>query len=142
MKLSKKAIIYGALTDVVGSILIGIILIIGFVTAGSDINTLLDNSYFISISMFLGLTMSVLGGFIAAKLGKNLPIAHAVRAGMVVMTYSIIVELISFVHIYFTQAPFDITELIRKILLIPLALPAAYLGGYIFKTLVHSVGAD
>jgi VIT1/CCC1 family predicted Fe2+/Mn2+ transporter len=83
-----KAVLIGAATDIVGSAIAGIVLVIAFSVldgpggAPEDVLAWLGQSWpFLMISMIVGGGFTVLGGYVAGRIARHSFLKHALAAG-------------------------------------------------------------
>ncbi|MCT4618750.1 MAG: hypothetical protein N4A62_05110 [Marinisporobacter sp.] len=124
-KLSFKAIFIGLLVDYIGSIVLGTLQFFVVMASswkqGVNITETLLSLKMLSISFFLGIICSILGGYVAAKISKHNEIKHALFVGILSDGISIVMNIIGTIAIPFW---YSVSSII-------LVVPAAIFGGYL-----------
>jgi hypothetical protein len=124
-----KAVAYGVLTDLVGTTVAGVALLIVFSTIllgqghtpDGLAAELLDSSTYMVVSLGVGLSFTVLGGYVAARVANRREYWHALIVGIIVL---VIGELM--VSADPTSMPLSI-RIIGDLLVVPAALFGAHL---------------
>lgn len=134
--LSKKAIIYGFLTDYLGSLTLGFLFGMALALIGLKQEILASNIVFISIAGFLGLIMDVAGGFVAAYKAKQRLIVHAVSINIIYLILKISFFLLFILGVHpvkgFIESPsfYGVASFV-------LAIPFTYAGGILAKKVLE-----
>ena len=124
-----KAVAYGVLTDLVGTTVAGVALLIVFSTIllgqghtpDSLATELLDSSTYMVVSLGVGLSFTVLGGYVAARVANRREYWHALIVGIIVLVMG---ELM--VSADPTSMPLSI-RIVGDLLVVPAALFGAHL---------------
>jgi hypothetical protein len=132
-KINKKAIVIGLLTDIVLSaasgLMLGVLIAFGIGFGGGELdryNELITHDPIIAIIMgCVSLICSLIGGYVAARKAKVLPVRHGLFVGISGTLLSILL---------YSLHPTSLTEL-KNIVPVLLTTPAALLGGY-FRALM------
>lgn len=87
-KIKIKPIIYGVLTDTIGTIVGGVIIVISLLVGGipaEEISSRLDTFFWLTLGLVVGLVFTVLGGFVAGRTAKQSEVLHGGIVGGVGM---------------------------------------------------------
>lgn len=128
-KISFKAILIGSLVDIVGSIFIGISIMIavGLATAIQGVNYLdfIRSFEMRIIVFFIGTLITILSGYVAGRISKFKEVKHALFVG-------IISEVMGIIDLISGPSTLPSWYIISSIVVV---IPAAMLGGYWAKIL-------
>lgn len=124
-----KAVLFGVTTDLVGTTVAGMVLLILFSTMlvaqgrpPEDISPiLLQSTQYLFVSLAVGLSFTVLGGYVAARVANHLEYRHGLIVGVIVLVIGEIM-----VSGDPTGMPLSI-RIIGDLLVVPAALLGAHL---------------
>ena len=126
-QISILAIVLGVLTDIGGSLILGVVLGVVFafylLSQGASPENIADEmqgTTFYLVGTALGLCLTVLGGFIAGKVAKRSEILHGALTGATSTVLGLLMQLV--------QRPPLWQVLVSAILVIPLAMLGARLA--------------
>lgn len=134
-KLNAKAIIWGFLTDIVGTFVFGfifsLVVISLYAANGGNIDNIdnLMKSYYVSVplmsvSLFFGLAFTVLGGYITGRIAKGYEMLNSIAVGIIEVAFGMLLSISGSSY-----------PLWYNVIGFVLMIPATYLGGMIAKRL-------
>lgn len=133
--LQKKSIAIGLLADIGGTFVL--MFILGFIAGvlaasrGVDVMTLTESTPFTVLSVIVGFSFTILGGFIASTRAKYRHVAHGgwvAGTGIIIAIPFIALSLVAQIS---GQQPLDTGMLAQLAAYLILAIPAGMLGGYL-----------